>query len=182
MNMPGSFDRTGKAHAADPGVGCERSSYSFSRARKALQYILGYTRLVHQFRCPQGHQRRLLCGFCDHAITRGEGRTDLPGENGQRKIPGRDAGKDPPWGDRPRKIFCPACVVTEKIDRFADLGNPIEQSFPGLTAGKRHQFGKMGLIKICSPVEPRTTHTRRKLPPGTQCTLGPLNGRVDIPG
>ena len=50
--------------------------------------------LVHQLDRAAGDQRRLRRGLCEHGVAGDERRRDLAGENGERKVPRRDAGDD----------------------------------------------------------------------------------------
>ena len=102
-----------------------------------MQHIGRNARLMHQPHRARGDERRLLRGLRDHRVSGGERAGDLAGENGEREVPGRDAGEHAATVQR--SSFCSpvgplsrrgaanwrrasAAAVAEMIDGLAQIG------------------------------------------------------------
>ena len=108
-----------------------------------------------------GDQGRLFRRLGQHRISCRQGRRDLTGENGQRKIPGGDAQKDTTamqrylinlsrWSRQGlwlRKLHTGAHrIIAQEVHSLPQFRNCIIQGFASLTHNNRHQAGSMLLI------------------------------------
>ena len=90
--------------------------------------------------------RRLLRGLCHDGIARRQRRSNLPGEDRERKIPWADARKDPSsvqcqavrFASRPRERLRGKAmprfggVVAAEVDRLAHFGDAVVPGLAGL--------------------------------------------------
>ena len=58
-----------------------------------MQNVRRHARGMEMLHGAEGGERRLLGGLRYHGIAGSERARELPGENGKREIPGRDAGE-----------------------------------------------------------------------------------------
>ncbi len=118
------LERSGEANAVDAWVGDQRCADHRAGANDQLQHILGHACLVQQPHCEPCNQRSCFRGLRDHAVACHQCRSDLPREDREWKVPGRDTGEGTKWNARVFSIrsgFSLCGVVAEEIHRFAYL-------------------------------------------------------------
>ncbi len=105
----------------------------------------------------------LLRGLGEHAVARRQRARDLAGEDGERKVPRRDAGEDAAavqrhhiaLAGRPgqRRLFreqhaAALGIIAQEVDRLAHLAQRVGERLARLAHGKRHQLGAVRLVEI----------------------------------
>ena len=142
----GGSRRTGEAHAAHPRIGGQGRTHGGAGARHQLDGILRDTRLMHQLHSANGQQGCLLSRLGHHGVTRGQVGQNLPGEDRQREVPGRDTTH---YAAGIAAVFVAdglVGVVLGEIDRFPDLSDGIQQRFASFTGSEREQLGVVLLV------------------------------------
>jgi hypothetical protein len=82
----------GEDDARDAGVGGDGGADDGAGAGEELERGAGDAGLVQELHRAVGDQRRRLGGFGEDGVAGGERAGDLAGEDGEREVPGRDAG------------------------------------------------------------------------------------------
>ena len=150
----------GRAGEADPGdarIGRQRRADVRSVTGQELQHVLRHAGLVQHLDGATGDQRRLLGRLGDHRIAGDERCRDLAGEDGERKVPRRDA------CDRPARLRARLGrggllgVVAQEIHRLAHLGHAVGQRLAGFARGEREELDRVLLVKVGSPAQDFST-------------------------
>ena len=152
--------RAGEADTRHAGIARQKPADPAALARQQLKRMQGHARLVHQPHADSGHQRRGLRRFRQYGIARRQRRRDLPGENGQREVPGADAGEDAARG----VLGCLLGVVAQEIHRLAQFGNGVEQALARLARQHGEDLSEMVLVEIGGLQKRRTPICCRGVP------------------
>ncbi len=146
-----------------------------------MKDVAGDARPVQQPHRGSGDQRGLLGRLGDNRVAGGEGRSDLAGEDRQREIPRRDAGKDAATmechlvalaGGAGQPLGCceigpPAQgVIAQVVDRLAHLGKCRRDRATALADDEGHQLGHMSFEEIGGAFQSGGTIARRLAVPG----------------
>ena len=118
--------RAGEHDALDAWIGDQRRA-DFARAGHELERLARNASLVHDTHGFRRDERRLLRGLGDHRIACRERGRDLAGEDGEGKVPGRDADDEAERGrgagqERARGLMP---VIAQEVCRLAELRNRI---------------------------------------------------------
>ena len=148
---------------------------------------------MQQLHGAKGHQRGLLGRLCDHAVARRQRGGHLPGENGQRKIPRRDADEGPAATQqqlialaggarqlqRRAKILLRAGgVVAQEVHGLAHLGQRIGNGLARLADAQRHQLAAMGFEPIGGTAQAGRACCRGCGIPGGKARCGAVERRL----
>ena len=146
LNALGGFGRAGEGHAIHPRIRGERGPHRGTIARQQLQHVARHAGLVQQARGVMRDDGRLFGGFGQHAIACRKRACNLPGENGQRKVPRADAGEDAARGVL--KAFGLACIIAQEIHRFAQFAQRVGLGFAGFARKDGKDRAEMVFIQI----------------------------------
>ena len=129
--------RTSEAYARNAFVAGQRSAHGGAVAGQQLQCGLGQAGLAHELHCACGDQRRLFRWFCEHGIPCRQGCRNLTREDGQRKIPRRDADKNAArlGGLLVLQPLGFIGVIAQEVYRLANFGNAVEHSLACFARG-----------------------------------------------
>ena len=118
--------RAGEDDALDAWIGDQRRA-DLARAGHELERVARNASLVHDAHGFRGDERRLLSGLGDHRIARRQRRRDLAGEDGERKIPGRDADDEAERGRGARQKRARGLmrIIAQEVGRLAHLRNRV---------------------------------------------------------
>ncbi len=150
--MPGSGGGTGEAQSVDARVGGETGADPGAVAGQQLQDVFGNPGLVQHRHRPRRDQRRLFGRLGHHRVAGGEGGGHLAGEDGQREVPGRDAGEHPaalPLGPP----FGLGRVEAQEVHRLAHFADAVEPGLAGLPRRQCQPFADGVLVAIGGPAQ-----------------------------
>ncbi|GAV34483.1 hypothetical protein ROTAS13_02150 [Roseomonas sp. TAS13] len=133
LDAPRHLGGAGEHHAVDTRIRDQRRAH-LAVAGQELQHPGGNSGLVQDGHGLRGDQRRFLRRLGDHRIARGERRRDLPGEDGEREVPGADAEHRPERTMRAVAEVPPhlRAVVAQEVHRLPHLRHGIGEGLPGL--------------------------------------------------
>ena len=149
----------------DHGVAGEGGAEDGARPRRDVEHPVREARFHRELGEPQGRQRRLRGGLEHHGIARRERRTELPGRDDERVVPGDDRADDPDRlprderervgtgrADLPVDLVDGLCVPLDGLRRRRDVdGERIPDGFPDverfeqrqLVAIRAHEVGEL---------------------------------------
>ena len=142
-----------------------------------------------------GDQRRLLRRLGQHRVSGGQGGGDLAGEDGQREIPGADAGEHAPAPQLQRVGFADRSlqhlgraelllgqhgVVAAEVGRLAHLRHRVRQGLARLRGEQGHQAVGVGLQRVAHGAQHPRPLGAAETVPGRLGAAGQLEGAVDV--
>ena len=87
--------RAGERHEVHAGVGDQGVAQGTTRAEDQIEHALRQAGLLEQLDEPHGEHRRVRRGLEDDGVPEDQGGHDLPGRDGERKVPRGDRCDDP---------------------------------------------------------------------------------------
>ena len=131
--------RAGEHHTRHARCCHQSRTHRFARAVQQLQRALWHAGGMQQLHRRQRHARRLLGRLGQHRVAGGQRGRHLPGEDGQREVPGADADPGAPAfeaqgvalaggpgkGQGSHHALGFIGVVTQEVDRLAHLGHRV---------------------------------------------------------
>ena len=148
--------RTGEGDDRDVRMADERASGGLAEAVHDVDDARRATRVGQDLDEALGEQRRVLRGLQHDGVAADERRSELPGRDGDRKVPRRDRADDadrhphahhelvPELGRRRLAVHAAslACHVEAHVDRLLDVAAGLRLDLAHLV---RHQVGQLGL-------------------------------------
>ena len=158
----GHLCRAGEHHAGNAGLAHQRGADGFSGTVQQLQRVARHARLVQQLHCFLGDRGRLLGRLRQNGVAGDERGGNLPGEDGEREVPGTDAHPGAArrqaqlvafaGGARQREGLHDALrlvgVVAQEIDGFTYLRHAVAPGLEPFLHEQRAQPGHLGLHRI----------------------------------
>ena len=84
------FRPTGEGYAVHAAVANQSRADSLAAPGQKMQHVGRNACLMYEPHSARGDERRLLGGLSHHRVSRCQSARDLPGEDGEREVPGRD--------------------------------------------------------------------------------------------
>ena len=184
--------QAGEGHAGDARI-LDQPRADRRPAGQHNERVLGHAGLVQQRHRLGGDQRGLRRRLRQHRIAGHQRGGDLPGEDGEREVPGADRdehaaavqGEPVALSGRARQIA--RCgpdlrlnrIVAQEIHRLAHLGDCIWEGLAALAHAPGEQFGCTRLVQVGRAPEALGAILQRGALPGGKAGLGPTHGVGD---
>ena len=128
------------------------------------------------------NQRRLFGRFGQHRVAGGQCCSHLAHEDGQRKVPGADAGHGAQRdvGGVAKIVLHLGAVVAQEVHRFAYFGNGVGARFAGLAHQQSQQRRRLLLQQICRACQGGCALRGRRGGPLRCGLVGPGQGVINI--
>ena len=172
-DFQGGLGGAGKRHARHARIGGERRAHIPCTGQE-LQRRQRHTGGMQKANRARRNQRGLLRRFGKHRVACGKGGSNLAGEDGQREVPRRDAGKH---ARRRRRVVGAGGVVAQEIHRLTQFRLGIHLGLACLAGQQGENLAGMRLVEIGGAVERRGAGLGVLLPRGRGG-----QGGVDIGG
>src|SRR5437667_2229674 len=187
------LDRAGESDAGNARIGDQGCAY-LAVAGHALNGEFRNTCLSEYFYRFEADPRCLLRRLGDHRVARGKRGGDLAGEDGERKVPGADAGEDAAAVElqfvtlaggacklfRFCKIyFCLYCVVAAEVCCLAHFRHRVGISAAALAHDERDQVEHAFLQQVGGALQDRGTPGGGHARPGLEALRGASDGAIE---
>ena len=174
LNLFCGRSRPGEGNAGN-GVARHDFGADFVAATGQADRSLRDPGFAHQFGRRRGDGRRLRRGLGDDGVARRQCRRHLAGEDGERKVPRRNAGKYAPSmehecvglsGDsiqqvpRAEQALAFAAVVAAEVGGFSDLRHRIVKRLARFSREHRNESGTVFLDQVRELLQPRSSICR----------------------
>ncbi len=180
FDQPRDLGRASKHYPAYSFVSHQRRP-DLAVARHQLQHVGGNAGGMDQVHGQLRDQRRFLGRLGDHRIARRQRCRNLAGENGQRKIPRRNAHHRPqrPMSIVGKAFFDLLAVIAQEIDGFSHFGNSVSRALARLAHGQRHKKLHPRFHGFRGPVQHGRPFGWRHPRPGRCYLVRPHHDRTD---
>src|SRR3989454_3239718 len=186
------LDRAGEGDAGDARIGDQGCAY-LAVAGHALNGEFRNTCLSEYFYRLKTDPWRLLRGLGDHRVARGKRGGDLAGEDGERKVPGADAGEDAAavelqfvtlaGGTRKQLHYEPGFylrgIVTAEIRCLAHFRHRVGVGAAALAHDERDQVEHALVEQVGGALQNRGTPGGGHARPGLEALRGASDGAIE---